>query len=727
MRYPYRFARLLIIVAILVVASLASVHARQMLDEPTLTAKGTGMPLLVAPLTSLTNQPYIASLGIGARAESTTSTYATVFAHNTRQSSPSTNYPTESIFSVGQDAGVVHDVNTVSATGIYTAVFAADIRQGSPSANYPTGSCFYVGKKDGVTRGLLFFDLSALPPNVTINSATLEIYLVESYDYAGAHRTITTYRISSRWTEFLVTWDDAPTFAEAYGSVSVAHGAWDWYSLDVTNLVRAWLDATYANYGIMLRGSEDIAYRGFASDGTIYAPRLIIDYSLPEQALELSPASLGFVIGSTSESPPHTLRRDTRSLAISSTTVDILNWSATEVNGASWLRLGRDSGLFSVAEPDVIQVSVVTDTLSRGVYTEQIQVDSSPVVQGSPQVIDVTFWYTDGLRLNFLPSVFKNRAYSPHDYHTVALFIGISDYIYLPSSSSALLDPHQPRKGEDLAGACADANSLSGISISKGYECGCCGSGGYLGLGKAVPLTPGCCGGGFRQSNTLLLTEWRATEAAIREGFRWLDSWEREDTLVLITFSGHGGYMEDAPPLDEADGYDEFIVAAESGGTSEMAGVISDDELAEWLDELESDNIVVIIDSCFSGGMIGPQVSSPSQQVRTMMPQSDIRPMVGDGLVQDISGAGRLIITASSETQGSWEFGALEGGALSYFLVQALLDPDTDASGDGWISFEETFNDAAPRVDDYVYEHTGYHQNPQMSDNIGGDVKWTRP
>jgi hypothetical protein len=689
MRHLLKVAILLIIAAILILISLTSTYAYPMLNEPTPTVEDAGMQLLVAPLV---DQPYVTSLDTGANAGST--------------------------------------------SGTYTAIFAADIRQGSPSTNYATGDRFYVGKDTGalspmglVMRGMLFFDLSALPPNVTINSATLRVYLVESYDYAGASRTITAYRISSWWTELLVTWNNAPTFAEAYGSASVGHGAWGWHSLNVTNLVRAWLDGTYPNYGIMLRGSEDIAWRAFASEETSYAPQLVINYTLPEQALVVSPASLGFVIGSTSEtSPTHTLHRDTLSLAISNTTIDVLNWSATKVNGAAWLSLDRGSGLFSAAEPDMIQVSVVTDTLTeRGVYTDQIRVNSSPVVQGSPQTIDVTFWYTDGLRLNFLPLVLKNKkAPSPHDYHTVALFIGIADYIYLPPSSSALSDPRQPPKPSDL-GSPGDAISFHGMSIGKGSECPCCGGGGGAAWGEVASLTSACCGGGFRENNTLRLTEWRATKTAIREAFRWLDQWEKEDTLVLTTFSGHGGYMEDAPPLDETDGYDEFIVAAESGGTSDMAGVISDDELAEWLDELESNNIVVIMDSCFSGGMISSQTFSPSQRVRTIMPQSDTHLMAGDGLAQDISGSGRLIITASSETQPSWEFSDLGGGALSYFLIQALLNPATDTNDDGWISFEEAFNYAAPRVDDYVYGHTGYHQNPQMFDGVNGDVKWVRP
>ncbi|MFZ5916397.1 MAG: DNRLRE domain-containing protein [Chloroflexota bacterium] len=588
-----------------------------------------------------------------------------------------------------------------AVTGSYPLVFAAEIHQGAASTNYATANSFKVGQYSGVRRAVLLADLSALPPDVTIDSATLQVYHVESYDYPATSRTLTAYRISSWWTEHRVTWNNAPSCAEAYGSVSIGHGSWGWYAMDVTALVRAWLNGAYPNYGIMLRGSENEAYRAFSSDGTTTSPKLVIQYSLPQQAMEAAPASLYFTVGDTWDVPARTVRTDALSFELSSTTVDVLGWSAAKVGGATWLDLDATSGAFSAVEPATIQASVITDTLAKGhVYHETIRLTSSPAVQGSPLAVDVTLWYSDGLRTVFLPTLAEN-AVAPHDYDAVGVFIGIADYIYLPASTAA--DSREPPKSSDLSLSNDDAFALGDLSIS---------------------------GEKFHSNNVRRLTEWLATKLSIRRLFDWLKQWLRPDTLLLITFSGHGGYGQDVAPLDESDGYDEFIVAAESDGTSDMAGVIYDDELADWLDELASERIVLIIDSCFAGGLIACETPSDSLRVRTVAPLScepSVSPLgAGDGLVQDIGGSGRLIMTAASETQASWEFGALEGGVFSYYLVQALLDPNSDTNSDGWISFEEAFHYAESRVDDYVYLHTGHHQNPQMYDGISGDVPWAR-
>jgi hypothetical protein len=70
---------------------------------------------------------------------------------------------------------------------------------------------------------------------------------------------------------------------EAYGATGVTHGAWGWYSFDVTNLVRGWINGTLPNYGVMLRGPEwsgsDSSWKAFSTREGPYPPQLIITYS----------------------------------------------------------------------------------------------------------------------------------------------------------------------------------------------------------------------------------------------------------------------------------------------------------------------------------------------------------------------------------------------------------------------------------------------------------------
>nr|HID15030.1 DNRLRE domain-containing protein [Anaerolineae bacterium] len=137
----------------------------------------------------------------------------------------------------------------------FYSVGDACVLEGYPTTNLGNTSDMWAGYDDylspdgKIARSLIQFDVSAIPSGTSINSAVLRVYLVSSYDYPDKTRTITTYRIGSVWSESSATWNTHPSFAEAYGSASVTHGAWGWYSFDVTDLVRGWVNGTLSNYG----------------------------------------------------------------------------------------------------------------------------------------------------------------------------------------------------------------------------------------------------------------------------------------------------------------------------------------------------------------------------------------------------------------------------------------------------------------------------------------------
>ncbi|HHE41299.1 MAG TPA: caspase family protein, partial [Dehalococcoidia bacterium] len=224
----------------------------------------------------------------------------------------------------------------------------------------------------------------------------------------------------------------------------------------------------------------------------------------------------------------------------------------------------------------------------------------------------------------------------------------------------------------------------------------------------------------FQSDDIKLLTNSQATKSAIQDAItNWLDTREGAQSLVVVFFSGHGGNdMPDANG-DETYGGDEYICPYDSSLYS-WAYDVSDDELDTWLSALESQNVVVFIDSCFSGGMIrGPQDAVSrgiSKATGESLPaQAGVE---GDGFARDINKPGRVVLTASSDTQYSWEFGALQNGAFTYYLVEGLQSSSADTNGNGMVSAEEAHAYLQGRVDDYVYSHTGgdYHQNPQLYD-----------
>ena len=214
----------------------------------------------------------------------------------------------------------------------------------------------------------------------------------------------------------------------------------------------------------------------------------------------------------------------------------------------------------------------------------------------------------------------------------------------------------------------------------------------------------------YGDDHIMLLVDNEATKDNIEDAISdWLDPLEDEDDVVLFYFSGHGCYGYDLAPIDETDGYDEYICPYDILPYS-YANNIRDDELDNWLDDLESDNIVVILDSCFSGGFIDRAIG-----IESGLPPTDPR----DGFTRDLSQSGRVILTGCAEDEYGWEDSALGHGVFTYYILEALDELElTDANGDNEISVEEVFNYAAPKVVECM---EGY-QYPQIDDGYAGDL-----
>ncbi len=121
--------------------------------------------------------------------------------------------------------------------------------------------------------------------------------------------------------------------------------------------------------------------------------------------------------------------------------------------------------------------------------------------------------------------------------------------------------------------------------------------------------------GGLDPARTKLIVDQQATRANMEELItRWLPSVTQPGDTVFIYFSGHAGTT---PNLDgsEPDGLDEMIgpydlEAGDPGMTREQREArfrdssIVDDVLARWIEELSGRHVVLILDTCHSGGVV---------------------------------------------------------------------------------------------------------------------------
>ena len=199
----------------------------------------------------------------------------------------------------------------------------------------------------------------------------------------------------------------------------------------------------------------------------------------------------------------------------------------------------------------------------------------------------------------------------------------------------------------------------------------------------------------------------RATLVNVREALGWLRRVAKPDDLVVIHFSGHGFQGPDDNG-DEKDGVDEFFVLWDTLNADKEDTALRDDEFGAALDRVESQHVVIFFDACYSGGL---SRSLPSSA----------RPAPGkEDLFSDFSVEGRLVFSAASESQESFESDELRHGIFTYYLLQGLRG-SADVNGDGRVTAWELYEYVASAVPARAKLEHNATQTPQLLGE--GDVR----
>lgn len=230
-----------------------------------------------------------------------------------------------------------------------------------------------------------------------------------------------------------------------------------------------------------------------------------------------------------------------------------------------------------------------------------------------------------------------------------------------------------------------------------------------------------CDGENWTESNIELLIDSDATFSNVEGAMTTMSTAAGLDDVCVFYFSGHGGRRPDKTPEDEADGEDEVLVAWDDD--------IYDDDLADWLEAFASQHICVMVDTCFSGGM-------------TKSSGAPLRAVKGDGFAADLvrkyaagkaasralaepvtkaTGdtdlSGLVVLMACDDDEVSMEYPSLANGLFTFFIVEGMRQASTDTGGDGFVSAEEAFEYAGPRVQQFDPDQT-----PQLYDQHEGDL-----
>ena len=189
-----------------------------------------------------------------------------------------------------------------------------------------------------------------------------------------------------------------------------------------------------------------------------------------------------------------------------------------------------------------------------------------------------------------------------------------------------------------------------------------------------------------------------------------------KDDMVCIYFAGHGSPEID--PTGKADDkLEKFIVPYDAKKDDLFGYGLSMDTIREILDErIKSKRAVFFIDSCYSGEAGGRTFSRPDVAARNIT--------ISEKFLEQLSGEGRIIITASKPDELSLETDELRHGIFTYYLAEGLRGK-ADLNKDGVVTVDELYS--------YVYEKVtkearkrGGNQHPLRKGTIVGEISLTR-
>lgn len=221
--------------------------------------------------------------------------------------------------------------------------------------------------------------------------------------------------------------------------------------------------------------------------------------------------------------------------------------------------------------------------------------------------------------------------------------------------------------------------------------------------------------GNFPKENVLLLLDEQATLTEIKSAMgTYLARKAGKDDTVAIYFAGHG-----SPELDPTgkadDGLEKFIVPYDARKDDLFSYGLSMDDIRKIYERIKSKRVIFFIDSCYSGEAGGRTFSRTDVTARNIT--------ISDKFLEDLSGEGRVIITASKPDELSLETYEFNHGIFTYYLAEGLKGK-ADLNKDGVVTVDELYT--------YVYEQVtkkarllGANQHPLKKGTMVGEIPLT--
>ncbi|MFC9598740.1 DNRLRE domain-containing protein [Peribacillus butanolivorans] len=160
-----------------------------------------------------------------------------------------------------------------------------------PNENYWLDPSLITGKQTyyGTTRSLVKFNLKNLLSGAKITSANFKLSShsnLNGYDHSAS---VGVYPISKSWASNSATWSNQPSIESQVSNLNVTTD--NEYTFFMTNLVKEWYSGKKANYGIMLKNTDETVDRKMFrssdySTDPLKKPKLTVVYTIEPIGVE---------------------------------------------------------------------------------------------------------------------------------------------------------------------------------------------------------------------------------------------------------------------------------------------------------------------------------------------------------------------------------------------------------------------------------------------------------
>jgi len=173
-----------------------------------------------------------------------------------------------------------------------------------------------------------------------------------------------------------------------------------------------------------------------------------------------------------------------------------------------------------------------------------------------------------------------------------------------------------------------------------------------------------------------------ATRANILEALQEMSERVDNNDIFLFSWQGHGANVEDEGIIDESDALDEVIAPRDAyrDSTDMLHNYITDDQLNDSFSKINAEGMLLIFESCLSGGLVGEEPYS-----------------------HDVNGPGRVVYVSTLD--GFLGRASYVLGFPMTFMIGRALDQNSkyignaeDLNNDGYISAEELFEWSYPSI-----------------------------